>query len=451
MKFIIFLSFLFFFSSLYSQEPTAKDLATQAQSKNSGDPMSQQVIGEIGFSKIEGDSYIKLSFGYEFSWDKIGLGVQVPLNIMVECNDDDGCDDKTWYNIRKADWDEFSDWLTIVRYFRYGHKFDESNLFYGRFGELGAAYIGHATIVSDYLNSISWNSFKPGLQFDVYTPWGGIETIMDDITSPGLMGTRLYVRPTTFFLGTESYFSNFAIGTSFIGDRKAKSKIEVVNPEDKNYKYESLLFYAFDMEFRVFKNEYFTIVPYTDFNFISSAGHGFHFGIDTRLHIPLTGAFFRFKPEYRVLGEKYMATYFDSMYLIANDKYKYDYLQEQEKRNGYYLELGYDQYLLNSLLFNIKGTYENYTGKNNSSLLLFASVPLLDSFNFSAIYSKTAFDSFSEAFDLENALLILEANIGVYGPMSLKVQYERTWYEDENGELQYDTSWNFGVFASFTF
>lgn len=451
MKFYIFLLLTILPFLAYSQNSATKNLATTAQSNSSNSEASQQIMGELGFSQIEGDSYVKLNFAYEFSWDKIGLGVQLPLNFLVQCNDKAGCDDKTWYKIRKADWDEFSDWLTIVRYFRYGHKFDESNMFYARFGELGASYIGHATIVSNYLNSISWNSFKPGLQFDVYTPWGGIETITDDISSMGLMGTRLYVRPLSFILGKENYFSNFAIGTSFIGDRKAKSRVTPKNGGDKNYKYESLLFYAFDLEFRIFKNQYFTVVPYTDFNFISDAGHGFHFGVDTRFHIPLSGAYFRFKPEYRVLGDKYIPTYFDSMYLVTNENFKYDDIKGEKAKNGYYLELGYDQYLLNSLLFNIKGTYEDYEGKDNSSLLLFASVPLLESFNFSAIYAKTGFNSFSEAFNLKDALLILEANIGVYGPMNLKVQYERTWYEDENGNLQYNTSWNFGVFAAFTF
>jgi hypothetical protein len=450
-KFYFFLILTLIPSFLYSQNPSAKDLATQAQSSNATPSLNQQVMAGVGFSQIEGDSYVLLNIGYEFSWDKIGLGVQLPLNLLVSCNDDNGCDDKVWNKIRKADWDEFSDYLTIIRYFRYGQKFDESNMFYARFGELGASYIGHATIVSNFLNSISWNSFKPGLQFDVYTPWGGIETITDDISSPGLMGTRLFVRPLTFVFGTESYFSNFALGTSFIGDRKAKSQIIATNEGDPTFKYESLMFYSFDMEFRVFKNKYFTVVPYMDFNFISDLGNGYHFGIDTRLHIPLTGAYFRFKPEYRVLGDKYMPTYFNSMYLVSNDAFKYDQLKAEKAKNGYYMELGYDQYLLNSLLFNIKGTFEDYEGKNNSSILLFASVPLLDSFNFSAIYSKVGFDAFSDAFDLKDSLLIIEANVGVYGPLNLKVQYERTWYEDENGVLQYDSSWNFGAFVAFAF
>ena len=259
----------------------------------------------------------------------------------------------------------------------------------------------------------------------------------------------------TFFLGTDSYFSNFAIGTSFIGDRKAQSAIEttdattsekVISSVDK-----SLLFYGFDFEFRIFKNKYFNITPYTDFNFISDFGHGYHFGIDTRLHIPLTGAYFRFKPEYRILGDEYMPTYFDSMYVVKNQQYKYDSLKNQKAKNGYYIELGYDQYLLNAVLFNIKGTYEDYDGKDNSSILLFAAVPILDSFNLSAIYSKVGFNEFSEAFDLDNALLILGGSVGVYGPLNLRVQYEKTWYKDENGDLEHKSSWNFGLFVAFTF
>jgi len=448
MKLIFFLMLISFLA--YSQ--SAKDLAAQAQSKNTDKKLTQQVIGELGFSKIGDDSYVKFSFGYEFSFDLIGLGVQVPLNVLLYCGDDNGCDDKTWYRIRKDDWNELSDWLTIVRYFRYGHKFDEKNMFYARFGDLGSAYIGHATIVSNYLNTISWNQFKPGLQFDLYTPWGGFETIADDISKPGLMGLRLFIRPLSFVFGSKNYFSNFALGASVIGDIKAKHKVLPENESDKpSVVNKNLLFYAFDAEFKIFRNKYITILPYTDFNFIKNAGHGFHFGIDTRLHIPLSGAYFRFKPEYRMLGDKYMPTYFDSMYMVSNEAFKYDKLKEEKAKNGYYVELGYDQYLLNSLLFNIKGTYEDYEGKNNSSVLLYASVPLLDSFSFSAIYSKVNFDKFLDALDLKDALFILEANILIYNPLSLKLQYERTWYEDENGELQYDSSWNFGFYIAFNF
>ena len=449
MKFYIILSIFILPYLIFSHTSSTNNLLQQAKSESNKE-INQQVTSELGFSSLEGDSYIKINFGYEFSWDKIGLGVQIPLNFLLICNDDNGCDDKTWHGIRKADWDEFSDWLTIIRYFRYGNKFDESNMFYARFGDLGSAYIGHSTIISNYLNTVSWSKFKPGLQFDVYTAWGGVETIFDDITSPGLMGVRGYIRPLTFVLG-KSYFSNFAIGSSLIMDTKAKSQKSNPTPNEDNFEYETLTFYAFDLEFRVFKNKYITIVPYTDFNFISYKGHGTHLGIETRLHIPLSGAYLKLKPEYRILSDEYIPTYFDSMYLVENDLFKYDKLKDEKAKNGYYIELGYDQYLLNSLLFKIKGTYEDYDGADNSSLLLFATVPLLESFSFSGIYSKTGFDKFLDAFDLDDALLIIEANIGVYGPLNLKVQYERTWYKDENGELQYDSSWNFGAFVAFDF
>jgi len=447
MRFLIFLTLIFTSVFLYSQESSAKQMASQAQQEGGKDGLSQQVLGEIGFSKIEGDSYMKISFGYEFTLGKMGLGVQIPLNFLVDCNDDDGCDDKTWNKIRKDDWNNFTDWLTLVRYFRYGHKFDESNYIYGRFGDLGSSYIGHATIVSNYLNSVSWSEFKPGLQFDVYTPWGGIETIFDDITSMGLMGTRLYVRPLSFIFDKDSYLANFAIGTSFIGDRKANT----LNTKTEKVEETGLMFYAFDLEFKIFRNKYVTITPYTDFNFVSDFGHGFHFGIDTKLHIPLTGAYFKFKPEYRVLGDEYMPTYFNAMYMVENQFNKYDTLKEQKAKNGYYIELGYDQYLLEALLFTIKGTYEDYEGSNNSSVLLFASVPILDSYKLSAIYSKVMFDEISEAFNFKDALLIIEGSVGVYGPLNLRIQYERTWYENEDGDLEYESSWNFGVFAAFTF
>ncbi len=430
-------------TTIFATETGAEASAMQS------DVMKQQAVGQLGFMQIDGDSYVQLNFGYEINLGLIGVGVQLPLNILVSCGDDD-CDDKTWNKIRKADWDEFSDYFKIIRYFRYGHKFDEKNLFYARVGALSNAYIGHGTILNNYLNTLSWDTFKPGVQFDVYTNYGGIETITDDITNPNIIGFRGFIRPLSFVFSSENYLSNFAVGFSFISDINAPKLKE--DGELEAAETEFLKIFGFDLEFRVFSNKVITITPYTDFNFIGGFGNGMHFGIDTKINIPLTGAHFRIKPEYRVFSDEYIPTYFDAMYEFTKWSPKYLAIETQKGKHGYYIELGYDQYLLESLIFNIKGIYEDYEGEDNSSLLLYGSVPFLDNYKFSAIYSKAGFDKFEDAFGLENALLLVELSMNISGPLFGTLQYQRTWfYNEEKDELESDYSWNIGFYVAFTF
>jgi len=417
----------------------------------------QRIFGELGFSKIGDDYYLNTTIGYEFNFKNMGLGVMLPLNFLAYCGSDDDCKGKTTYRIRNEDWNDVSDWFKFVKYFRYGHKYDESKHYYLRLGQLSNASLGHGTIVSNYMNSISWYDFKPGIQFDYYSDKGGIETIVDNFipTETALLGFRAFVRPIGFFVKNKPYLAkNLAIGLTFTTDIKAKESKDKDNFEVDEYKYESLSIIGMDVELKAFRNKYITILPYLDLNSIVGMGSGFHLGVDTKLHIPLTGAYFSLKPEFRGMSDKYEPGYFDSLYeahrMGAQRDFKYDWLQSREAKKGIFIEGKYQQNLLDSLLFEFKIAYEDYQGKDNSSLLIYATVPFLEEYKFSAVYAKSRFDSFSDVFDLSSALVILEGVFTVYDPISVRIQYQKTWYEN-NGIIQEETALNFGINISYTF
>jgi len=450
---------LLFSVTLFAEGEVASTTASTDTSQTQMPSQAQhQMIGQLGFSKLGGDYYVLLNLGYEFNLGLIGIGVQAPFNILASCETEGGCDDKVWNQIRKEDWNEFTDYLKMIRYVRYGNKFDESNMFYARVGQLSNAYIGHATIMNGYINNIDWNTFKPGVQFDFYTNYGGIETVTDDITDPNILGFRGFVRPLSFVFSPESYLSRFALGTSYIADIEVPSmEINETTGEGK-ISDENFGIIGIDTEFRIFKNNIITVTPYIDYNSIIDYGWGLHFGVDMRINVPLLGAKVKVKPEYRIFGDEYIPMYFNSMYEIEKKQYKYTSLEGKLGKQGYYVELGYDQYLLELLLFQIGGYYEDYEGKNNTSLMLFASVPVLDNYKFSAIYSKRNFDKLSDAFDPANAIFIAEVSVNISGPLFAKAQYQKTWFYETDYDvtppketLESKSSYNFGLFVAFTF
>ena len=138
---------LMFTCQLFAQVPSAENKSNSAS--------GEALLGSIGE-----DMYITMILATEIDLGKIGIGLQAPLNLRVV--DKDPKDDSI---IRKEDWDEPSEWLRVVRYFRYGHKRD---FVYFRIGELREAYIGHATIVNRYYNALDINHFHTSTTHDFF-------------------------------------------------------------------------------------------------------------------------------------------------------------------------------------------------------------------------------------------------------------------------------------------
>jgi len=185
----------------------------------------------LAVTNIEGEgSYAATVINTEFSLGPVGLGLSVPLNLMI-WNNDQCCvggftrESKTYGGlIRRRDWDEPQDLARFIRFVRYGNKRDPV---YALAGQLWAASIGHGTLVSRYSNSLSLDHPKVGLALDVNTEFVGLETLTDWVGNPSLMAARAYVRP----FGDMPVLRGWAIGVSGAKDRKAPEDRKP--PEDK--------------------------------------------------------------------------------------------------------------------------------------------------------------------------------------------------------------------------
>jgi hypothetical protein len=405
----------------------------------------------LAVNNIQGEgSYASTVINTEFSLGPVGLGLSLPLNLLL-WNNDQCCvgaytrDSKTYAGVlRRRDWDEVQDYAKFVRFIRYGNKRDP---LYVLGGQLWGASIGHGTLVNRYSNSLSLDHPKAGLAVDVNTDWAGVETLTDWVGNPTLMAGRAYVRP----FGGTPVLRGWAIGVSGVIDRSAP--IGVVGPLQSDPEGNAIIpnhqaVYAggIDTEYEVLRNSLISLIPYADFNRIAGAGNGIHAGIltDVRVPVPLLELSVQAKLEYRMMQPGYIPEYFDQVYDLGRVQYavqtstgtayvsKYDAAQGSRgsdtsfSQHGYYGELAFGF----AGLLQIGGLYQDRQGDpNGASFGLFATVPKFDVLKVSAYYLRKNMKSgFDDAFRLdERSLLAASLAYQVWGPVYFRADFRRQW------------------------
>jgi hypothetical protein len=153
----------------------------------------------IGSTTIDGVIYNQFALRPEVSIGKLGIGLDVVLYI-----DENG-------NIRKNEWDEFSDYVDKIYYIRWGQLGDP---LYVKFGGLESMTFGYGILMDGYSNLTEYPQVRKvgthlGLQFGKLGVQGFIAN-WKEISGPGLFGTR-----STYTL-SKSFPLTF--GVSFVGD-----------------------------------------------------------------------------------------------------------------------------------------------------------------------------------------------------------------------------------------
>src|SRR5438105_720490 len=275
-----------------------------------------------GFTRIEGEgNYVTTVVNTEFSLGPVGVGLSLPLNLLVYPEKRINKDDIAYSGVlRKLDWDETTYYFKLVRYVRYGHKRDPVYLLAG---QLWGASIGHGTLVSRYANSLNLDHSKFGLALDFNTTWFGVETMTDSVADPALLAGRVYLRP----FGDTLFLRGWAIGMTFVTDRTAPRSLIYKpgttppqldqdaqgNPRSVN---DAIFAGGVDTEFEVLRNSVISLIPYVDLNRIAGAGNGLHAGVltDINLPIPVLELTISARLEYRMMQPGYIPEYFDQTY-----------------------------------------------------------------------------------------------------------------------------------------
>lgn len=324
--------------------------------------------GGAGLMWIDGEPHYRISLRPEVSFANFGIGLDLNLDFDKEGK------------LRKENFNEFSDYLSLIRYARYGLK---NEPVYIKLGALDYHTIGHGTIMSQYNNSPSFDTRKIGLVFDIDFGQFGFESIYGTFGEGGIFGLRGYVRPLQFNQSTDlPILRNIEIGATYATDFNQyagvlngaydplKDEFEIT--EDNG----ALNIIGVDIGFPVVKSSLLTLTLYADYNKIIDFGSGTATGIKVDLNgLGLVTA--TAKLERRFNGEQYIPSYFNSFYELdrfsvdkSNSPYPFQSKIQQlamltDPDNGWFGELGIR--VLN--LFDIIGSYQRLDKTPNSGIL----------------------------------------------------------------------------------
>lgn len=92
--------------------------------------------------------------------------------------------------LRRADWDERSEWATILRYAVYRRQPSGGVAVAAAAGQLGDASIGHGVVVDRFATGVDVDHRRLGLQLRAGSELGGGELLIDDVVAPRAVAGR---------------------------------------------------------------------------------------------------------------------------------------------------------------------------------------------------------------------------------------------------------------------
>ena len=393
-----------------------------------------------GLNWIDGKLYYTLRFMPEISLGNFGAGLDLRLDF-----DQNG-------KLRKENFNEFSDYLSIIRYLRYGLKNDPV---YVKLGALDYYTLGHGSIMYQYNNSPSLDVRKIGLVFDVDFGNFGFESMYSHFAEAGVFGIRGYVRPLKFSeAGNIPIIGDLEVGATYAADHNkyagvtagffnpATGKLDITS--DKG----STNIVGMDLGFPIVSTALARLVLYLDYSKIINFGSGLATGIQfTSSGMGLVSI--SAKLERRFNNPHYLPSYFNSLYEIqrfsvdtnsANNSPIQSKAQllasDFDPGNGYFGELGINV----AGLFNILGSYQRLDNYPESGILhIGADISPKDlSFIARAGYDKTNIKNEKDLFTLDNrSYLYAELGYKPYPFMIVSMVYIWTFspVRDQNDNI----------------
>ena len=328
-------------------------------------PQEGYLGGGLGLTWIDGKPHYSLRMFPEVAFSNVGIGLDFKLEF-----DPNG-------KVRTENFNEFSDYLSVIRYVRYGYKKDP---LYFRVGALDRATLGHGTIMYMYNNSISYDTRKVGLEFDIDFSNFGFESVYGNFGQAGLIGFRAYIKPLKMVNSSIPILSNIEAGFSVVSDVDENAGIinGLYNFDTEQYLTKkdegAVTIVGFDFGLPIIRTSMFNLDAYFDINKIAKYGSGTAAGIKMDLNglglINLSA-----KLERRFNKGQYLPSYFNSLYEVERFNIdqetgvvtsKIQQLQNaNDQGNGTYGELYIT--LLNT--FDILGSYQRLDKVAESGVL----------------------------------------------------------------------------------
>lgn len=390
-----------------------------------------ELRGGLGMTWIDNQPFYAVHVRPEFSFSNIGLG----LDLLMEF-DSQG-------HLRKADFQQFSDYVRVIRYVRYN---TETDPVFVKVGALDYVTVGHGSIINLYNNSPSFDARKSGLQFNLNSDLGGVQTIYGNFAQNGVAGIRGFIRPLQLTPASDiPIISNIEVGATYATDFDKYARIESFDSTGTPVTNGAMNIVGADIGFPLVKNKFVKLELYADYVKILDYGSGATAGImfdGDATDLLKTNI----KLERRFNGDNYMPSYFNSFYelerintqALESKSLALRYLTN--KNNGLYGQLLIR--LVNT--FDIVGSFEKLDTDSSGILHIFTNIAPKDApYIARAGYDKVNIASFSDLMTTDNRSL-LYAEIG-YKPIPyiiVSTVYMWTFapvYDDNKNVTGYET------------
>jgi hypothetical protein len=251
--------------------------------------------------------------------------------------------------LRKADWDEASDFLKVIRHVVVGGK---ESPFYLSLSRLYDQTFGHGTSVRHYNPNIDYNTTRLGANLDVSRSAVGVQAMANDLVKPDVLGLLAFVRPLRPY-SDDVLLRSLSFGASWVRGsnqplalryeqglfgKDAGRYIPEVDPNLHllGQRFAQTTILGFDVETKVLRSEWADIKVYGDFDKMLDYDSGITLGSLFRLSFgkPARQAL-RARAELSFFGPAFLPNYFDAFH----DIFQYQYLPAGYKSsagNTYY-------------------------------------------------------------------------------------------------------------------
>lgn len=386
---------------------------------------NNQFTGGLGLSWINGEPYYLFNLSPDISFGKFGIGLDV--NFRIDRNG----------NLRNEDFNSFSDYLSLIKYVRYGQKRDP---FYIRVGGLDRAILGQGNIVYYYNNRASYDNRKIGIELDIDFGQFGFESVYGDLSGKGLFGVRGYTRPLQFTeLGKIPVIGKLEVGGTFATDLNDYAGVTnaMIDPATRSMKILSdegnISIVGLDALLPLIRSKIINVDLYSNFTKILKFGSGATIGAGFSFNgLGIVTLDMKFERWFN--GDEFIPRYFNQFYEVNRLRVDSttgflgsraaELKASKSLGNSYFGEL-----LIGVLNFvQIYGSYSRYDKISNSGILRLETdlSPKTASYVFRAYYDKVGIKDEKDIFTLdERSILTAEAG---YKPISyLLVSFVYQW------------------------
>jgi hypothetical protein len=238
--------------------------------------------------------------------------------------------------LRRADWDEASDFAKIIRHASVG---GQEQPFYLSLSRLYDQSFGHGTLVRHYNPNIDYNTARLGANLDLSRAALGVQAMANDLVNPDVVGIMGFVRPLRPF-SNDVLLRSLSLGVAYVHGANqptglkyesglfGKSFNQPLPAVDKNLnmegtRYHQASFINLDLEAKLVRSDWADVKVYTDFDKMLDYDSAITLGTLLRFSFgqPAQQAL-RARAEVSTFGPAYMPNYFDTFH----DIFQYQYL-----------------------------------------------------------------------------------------------------------------------------